>query len=544
MTHSSFSSNLLSENNPFEQIETLESRGTTSLTYRVMIKGKSYFMKQLRPEFNNDWRYRAAFHKEFEVGSKLQNKHIVRYVKIDENEKGIYLLTEHINGITLSQKLKDEPEYFQNANHFEKFFLQLLQGIGELHRSHVAYLDLNPDNVMLTQVNNDVVIVDLGFCFANSYHHTSGYTDQFAAPELRKGALKKICASTDIYSIGCLMQHIKNLCCTDISQRLQRIINKCVSPKKQDRYATTEEVIKAITSKRKRLYLTFALTLTLGLLAVGFFHFRQTRTFDLLTKEIRWMFANPDYDFSYSQNNCEGYYKILSEDSLTCMNVTSERSENLYIEAEVEYQGKTYRNVEIAKEAYAGRGINSVYIPSGIRKIGAQAFTRCQNIVSVHLPNSVEKLDDACFSYCYSLRNIVLSPHLKLIPKNAFTACESLKEIIIPEGVTEIELDAFGECKQLAKISLPSTLKALRRGVFWKCESLKEITLPDSLESIGEYTFYYCTNLKHVYNYSPTPLEIPPIFNQSGITLHVPKGAAELYRQANNWNRTTIVEME
>ena len=256
------------------------------------------------------------------------------------------------------------------------------------------------------------------------------------------------------------------------------------------------------------------------------------------------MLVTPEHDFSHTDGWNKSYYTILSEDSLTCINVTSDRIKNLYLKEEVEYNGKTYRVVAIDKDAYTYRNMNSVYIPHGIKKIGAYAFTECHNIVSIHLPESVEELGEGCFSVCTNLRNLLLSPNLRLIPRKAFAECENLKVVHIPEGVEEIELDAFGKCTRLEKVSLPSTLKILRRGVFWECSNLKEISLPASLTSIGEYTFYYCTNLKHVYNYSPTPIEIPPIFNQSGITLHVPKGAAELYRQANNWNRATIVEME
>lgn len=544
MKNSSYSSNMLLEDEPFEQIEALESRGTTSLTYSVVIKGKSYFLKQLRPEFNNDWRYRGAFHKEFEIGSKLNSKHIVKYVKIDENERGVYLLTEHINGITLAQKLKEAPEYFQKSSNFEKLFLQLLQGIGDLHRMHVAYLDINLDNIMLTQVNNDVVIIDLGFSFTHSYPNTSGCTHNFAAPELLQGNFKEIDASTDIYAIGKLMQHIQHVTCAHVPPHLQHIINRCVNPKKQHRYASTEEVTKKILKKRKLKHTLLAIAFILGLLVAGYSVLKYTNSYYHIRDQLKSMLVTPDHDFSHTDGWNKSYYTILSEDSLTCINVTSDRIKNLYLKEEVEYNGKTYRVVAIGKDAYTYRNINSVYIPHGIQKIGASAFMECHNIVSVHLPESVEELGEWCFSVCTNLRNLVLSPNLRVIPRKAFSECENLKVVHIPEGVEEIELDAFGKCKRLEKVSLPSTFKILRRGVFWECSSLKEISLPTSLTSIGEYTFYYCTNLKHVYNYSPTPIEIPPIFNQSGITLHVPKGAAELYRQANNWNRATIVEME
>ena len=540
MKKSPFSSNLLSEDTPFEHIQQIESRGTTSLTYRVSIKGKNYFLKQLRPEYKNDWRYRAAFHKEFEIGRSIDCKHVVKYISVNENENGVYLLTEHVNGLTINQKLSKDPEFFGKADHFEKIFLQLLMGIEAFHKTHVAYLDLNPDNVMLTQVNNDVIIVDLGFCFANSYSHTSGCTHDFAAPELRRGELKEIDASTDIYALGRLMLYIKDISCATISPQLQRIINKCVSEKKQDRYNSVNEVIQDIQRKRKWIVTTLITTLILTLLGGGFWHLYNNNRIDDFKQSLRWFFTTPEYDFSHDLGN----YRILSEDSLTCINVGGPRRVNLYILDEVPHNGKTYQVVGIGDEAYAGRDINSVYIPNGIKEIGRSTFTQCDNIVSIHIPRSVERIGRSSFCKLTNLRSLVISPNIKVIPDNAFSSCEKLKKVTIPEGVEEIGLDAFGKCYELQKITLPSTLKAIRRGVFWECTNLKEIEIPASVTTIGEYTFYYCDSLKHVYNYATTPQVIPVIFNRSDITLHVPQESVELYRKADNWNKVKIVGFE
>lgn len=88
----------------------------------------------------------------------------------------------YVNGHTIAEKLATEPEYFARGRNFEKLFVQLLKAMKVMHKAHVAYLDLKPDNVILTQVNDDAKIVDLGFCFANAYSHTAGSTTDFAAP--------------------------------------------------------------------------------------------------------------------------------------------------------------------------------------------------------------------------------------------------------------------------------------------------------------------------------------------------------------------------
>ena len=46
-----------------DKIETLGIRGATSETFKRRVDGRLYFVKQLRPEYSGDKRYREAFRK-------------------------------------------------------------------------------------------------------------------------------------------------------------------------------------------------------------------------------------------------------------------------------------------------------------------------------------------------------------------------------------------------------------------------------------------------------------------------------------------------
>ena len=520
-----------------EEIKPLGTKGATSCSYRVRIGGKEHFMKQLRPELKDDWRYRSAYQKEYEVGRKINNPYIVRYESIDENANGLYILMEHVNGHTLDEKLAMDPEYFSRGNNFEKLFTQILTGLKALHEANVAYMDLKPDNVMLTQVNGDVKIIDLGFCFADAYSHTVGCSYEYAAPELQEGALERVDARTDIYAVGRLMLYVKEAACVNVSKRLQRIIDRCIQPDMQNRYANVNEVLMDLTHRRKwMMRLTIASVLILSL-ALGFFTFSKTSAYKFAKLELKWWLRQPAYDISYD----EIYYRILSEDSLTCIAVGGRELKDLYIHKEVPHNGKTYKTVAIESEAFAGWKIESVYIPDGVREIGDMAFNRCHEVLSLDIPQSVERIGIKCFDDMKSIRNLSLSGNLKKISHNAFTSCRGLKRLTIPEGVEVLDLDCFAHCSSLEKVTLPSTLTTINRGVFWNCGNLKEIIIPASVHTIGEYVFYHCNSLTDVYNYSPIPQSVPPIFNKQGITLHVPKGSEKAYSNTNNWNVANVV---
>ena len=520
-----------------EEIKPLGTKGATSCSYRVRIGGKEHFMKQLRPELKDDWRYRSAYQKEYEVGRKINNPYIVRYESIDENANGLYILMEHVNGHTLDEKLTMDPEYFSRGNNFEKLFTQILKGLKALHEANVAYMDLKPDNVMLTQVNGDVKIIDLGFCFADAYSHTVGCSYEYAAPELQEGALERVDARTDIYAVGRLMLYVKEAACVNVSKRLQRIIDRCIQPDMQNRYANVNEVLMDLTHRRKwMMRLTIASVLILSL-ALGFFTFSKTSAYKFAKLELKWWLRQPVYDISYD----EVYYRILSKDSLTCIAVGGRELKDLYIHKEVPHNGKTYKTVAIESEAFAGWKIESVYIPDGVREIGDMAFNRCHEVLSLDIPQSVERIGIKCFDDMKSIRNLSLSGNLKKISHNAFTSCRGLKRLTIPEGVEVLDLDCFAHCSSLEKVTLPSTLTTINRGVFWNCGNLKEIIIPASVHTIGEYVFYHCNSLTDVYNYSPIPQSVPPIFNKQGITLHVPKGSEKAYSNTDNWKVANVV---
>ena len=515
----------------------LGAKGASSYSYLVRIEGKEHFMKQLRPELKEDWRYRSAYQKEYEVGRSIASEYIVRYEAIDENAEGLYILMEHVNGYTLDEKLSSEPEYFSHGRNYEKLFMQLLRGLKALHEAHVAYLDLKPENVMLTQVNGDVKIIDLGFCFADAYSHTAGTTLHFAAPELQRGDSSEVDERTDIYAVGRLMQYVKEAACVDVPKRLQRIIDRCTRPTKQDRYANVEEVIRAVMQKRRwtrRLGIAMVLFLVIG---IGVDRFAKSNYFTTVNLHLMWLLKKTPHDVMWGYN----YYRILSEDSLTCEVVGGRRLKNIYIAEKVIFNDKEYRTVSVAEDAFGGRRIQSVYIPEGVKEIGANAFDRCVKLVSLHLPASVEKIGISSFESLKELRSLQLSENIKEIPMKAFVSCGNLKKLVIPEGVEELGLDCFSICTGLEEVTLPSTLTTIKRGVFWHCTSLKEISIPASVETIGEYVLHDCWSLTDVYNYAPVPQRIPPIFNKRGITLHVPRGSEELYRQADNWNLAEVV---
>ena len=513
-------SGFIYNDNIIDDKEPVGNGGATSLSYKVRIDGKQYFMKRLRPELHDDRRCRTLFHKEFEIGTSISSKHIVKYEKICEDSNGLYILMEYIYGSTVEEMLDRNKAYFASERNLCKFLLQLLDGVKALHSQGIAYLDFSPSNIMLTQVGNNVKIIDLGFCFNNTYGHTAGTTPLFAPPEIEH--INEIDERSDIYAIGRLVKYIQEKSGAKYSRQLNNIISRCLNEKKEKRFASTDEMARAI--RRRNLRRNTLLTSTFIALLFGVILALLPHKETITTATVSGV-----------------NYRILSPKERTCEVTGGQGDEwNIYIAEHVTIDGKQYRTTQVAKEAFKGTAIKSVYLPQGIETISNHAFADCDSVVTIYIPSTVKNMN-AAFCGMKNLKRVHIPREMKAIGNAAFVLCTSLDNVELPEGVERIELDAFAKCSSLQNILLPQSLKAIERGVFWECTALREITIPAGVSEIGDYAFYNCTALTDVYNYAVEPQKITMIFNTPQVTVHVPAQSLDAYKKDFNWREYNIV---
>ena len=223
----------------YESLESLDTQGATCDTFRVKLYGKLHFLKRLKPEFANDIRYQEAFRKEFETGYRLEHPNLVRYISMSDDG----ILMEYIDGETLTQYLANNPDYFKDRKNTDKFLRQLLDSVGYLHSHQVLHLDLKPDNILLTHINNDVKLIDLGCCYTDTFSDTQGRTNRYAAPE--QLACESVDVRTDIYAIGKILELLP------ASSIYNKEIARCTAPDPSARYQSVDEILHDIDHQRQ-----------------------------------------------------------------------------------------------------------------------------------------------------------------------------------------------------------------------------------------------------------------------------------------------------
>lgn len=184
--------------------------------------------------------------------------------------------------------------------------------------------------------------------------------------------------------------------------------------------------------------------------------------------------------------------------------------------------------------SYTGKDAN-VVIPSGVTKIGANAFSGNIYLKSVEIPETVTVIDKAAFFDCYRLSKITIKGKLKTIGNFAFCGCERLAEISIPDTVTSIGENAFSGCA-FKEINLPKGLKTLGDEAFLRCKGLTSIIIPDGLTSLDYCVFEECDNIKSIY--------IPSSIKSIDVAFPNYKGTLDIYYSGTKeqWNEIKIAE--
>ena len=102
--------------------------------------------------------------------------------------------------------------------------------------------------------------------------------------------------------------------------------------------------------------------------------------------------------------------------------------------------------------------------------------------------------------------------------------------------MTEIGDDAFKGCTNLTSIVIPSNVTKIGGWAFNGCTSLTSIEIPGNVTKIGDGAFAGCTSLKDIYLEQTTPLVFSEYafdgLDKNKVTMHVPKGVGEAYRNS------------
>ena len=128
-----------------------------------------------------------------------------------------------------------------------------------------------------------------------------------------------------------------------------------------------------------------------------------------------------------------------------------------------------------------------------------------------------------------------------------FWNCVNLEEIRLPVNITEVNTEPFMYSTALKSVTIPFGITKLLGWDFGHCTKLKSISLPSTITELGEFLVDYSPSLLtfSCAATEPPSCEEKTFSDVGGVTLYVPVGCAEKYRNSLGWNKFgTITEID
>ena len=145
---------------------------------------------------------------------------------------------------------------------------------------------------------------------------------------------------------------------------------------------------------------------------------------------------------------------------------------------------------EIAANAFLGRQITSVTIPSSVTSIGANAFGS-NRLRSIAIPNSVTSIGDSAFRD-NQLTSVAIPDSITFLGRNAFID-NLLARITISNSLSEIRSGTFAG-NRIVAVEIPASVQSIGGGTFagagaFSNNLLTEITIPNTVTTLEGYVF-------------------------------------------------------
>lgn len=144
------------------------------------------------------------------------------------------------------------------------------------------------------------------------------------------------------------------------------------------------------------------------------------------------------------------------------------------------------------------KALTSIKLPSGVSKIGQNAFSGCSSLTSIEIPNGVTSIGKTVFKDCTRLKTVNWNAKdCENVPSDAFNGC-TVEDFIFGPDVKSIPSYCCYKMGGLVSIGLPQNLLSIGEFAFSECTELISITIPNNVTIVGNAAFKNCNKLKNV----------------------------------------------
>jgi serine/threonine-protein kinase len=191
------------------KIERKIGEGGMGIVYEALDQslGRTVAIKRMNEEIKVNEREKQRFIDEARTLAMLHHPNIVEIYTIFEEKDDIYLVCEHVNGVTLDKLLEKEVRMpFEKAR---TIFCEAAKALSYAHLKNVIHMDMKLSNIMISK-ENEVKVMDFGLArrakesLARVSSREVVGSPAYMPPEQDLGVSSK---ESDIYALGvCLYE--------------------------------------------------------------------------------------------------------------------------------------------------------------------------------------------------------------------------------------------------------------------------------------------------------------------------------------------------
>lgn len=215
-------------------------------------------IKVLLPKFQSHPDVVKRFLKEAEIIAMADHPNIVKLYGHGEWEGGLYIAMEFILGISLRQYILQNPMSLKRAL---EIIIDIAYALCHLHTHGVIHRDLKPENILVTETGG-IKVIDFGIAQLLSEKKDPNFptkqrtigTPIYMSPEQREDP-ETVSYPSDIYSLGIIAYELVlgklshgQIHLSLMPKGLQKILNKALQPKPEDRYHDSVDFITDVTA--------------------------------------------------------------------------------------------------------------------------------------------------------------------------------------------------------------------------------------------------------------------------------------------------------
>lgn len=218
--------------------------GSAADTKYELIDGAKALVKRPQKGFEGLESYQQAFREEYEKGFSLNNKNILAYRDFFKDSQGTGILMETGDFRSLEFILREKPAFTANKKVVDRIIQEIIKGVGYLHAHGISHLNLNLENILLTE-NYTVKIINPVCFYLNCKPSVLTLDGAFTAPELTSENGQPDFRS-DIYSIGKIIDAIYAY--SSLPIKYKTIVKKSTEPLPVNRYQNIAQMQKAVSA--------------------------------------------------------------------------------------------------------------------------------------------------------------------------------------------------------------------------------------------------------------------------------------------------------